>query len=386
MKRRGGLFLLVSLVVMIPAIAHAVVSDRATAAGLYQVTSSWSANVADYNRDGRQDVLISKHGGGIDLFRNSGANAFAKVREWAGGVDRHDCAWGDVNADSRLDFYCTVGADHGTGSGENELWLQNASGTWSEVAAAWGVQDRFGRGRWATFFDANRDGRLDLYVGNDLRADGLGPSRFFLNTGSAFVEAPEWGVTEDVGNECSQAADVDRDGDQDLLVCGKERIFLYRNTGSSFVDASAALKVVTTYVKDATIADVNRDGRLDLVGVATGVKVQIQNSSGTFNSPVLVANSKLGSNRDVAVADFDGDGDADIYGLRDFDKQDYIYRNKGSGTSYTRVAVPQPVVRGSGSTVEGLNDGTDARTEFIVLNGSRGATEKPGSVQYIAWT
>jgi hypothetical protein len=62
-----------------------------------------------------------------------------------GQIDRHGCAWGDVNGDQRPDFYCTVGRTEfniiKSANLDNELWLQCRDGRFTDVGTAWGVEN-----------------------------------------------------------------------------------------------------------------------------------------------------------------------------------------------------------------------------------------------------
>src|SRR5262249_7298835 len=141
--------------------------------------------------------------------------------------DRHGCRAADVNRDSRLDLYCEIGAVQGTGRKMNELWLQQADGSFAS-AVDFGAEDEFGRGRLPVFLDLDRDGWPDLYITNDAteRHDGeVNHNRMFLNqrdgtfrevdtiaTGSA-----DWAP----GFQCVVSGDIDGDNWDDLLVCNQ---------------------------------------------------------------------------------------------------------------------------------------------------------------------
>jgi hypothetical protein len=151
------------LVASAPASAEAAVKvlDVGALTGIGRATvKSWSSAPFDFNRDGRQDVLIGYHDQGATLWRNDGGR-FTAVQNlpaqaiWPNGligqIDRHGCAWGDVNGDGRPDFYCAIGR---TGFNiikpadlDNELWLQGGDGRFTDVGTAWGVGDPYGRGR-----------------------------------------------------------------------------------------------------------------------------------------------------------------------------------------------------------------------------------------------
>ena len=67
-------------------------------------------------------------------------------------------AAGDVDNDGRVDLYLT-------NLGPNQLFRNNGDGTFSDVSRRSGLDDP-GWGVSASFVDYDRDGWLDLYVGN----------------------------------------------------------------------------------------------------------------------------------------------------------------------------------------------------------------------------
>lgn len=104
--------------------SHIVAPDRSVAAGIYEKTESWSANVHDFNNDGWPDVLLVRHFQGPARLYCNDKGRFTEIH--AGMFtrkDRHDCAWADINRDGLSDVYCTLGANYGKGEKKNELWI-----------------------------------------------------------------------------------------------------------------------------------------------------------------------------------------------------------------------------------------------------------------------
>jgi hypothetical protein len=134
------------------------------------VTAAWG----DVNGDGRPDLFVGNDGAANKLWLNLGNGTWKKQVGVGPGkagtsASSYSAAWGDANGDGRLDLF--VGTNGGS---PNELWLNQADGTWvqqtgtgpgkagtkaSTLAAAWG--------------DVNGDGRPDLFVGNYEAANEL---------------------------------------------------------------------------------------------------------------------------------------------------------------------------------------------------------------------
>ncbi|MDP6560485.1 MAG: VCBS repeat-containing protein, partial [Candidatus Binatia bacterium] len=83
-------------------------------------------------------------------------------------------AWGDYDNDGDLDLYVANALNQ-----ENLLYQNEGDGTFTEVGAITGVNDRpWGYG--ISWGDYDNDGDLDLYLANDGRAN-----RLYQNNGNA---------------------------------------------------------------------------------------------------------------------------------------------------------------------------------------------------------
>ena len=373
-----------------------VAVDTVSGSGLASSLETWDATVVDYDGDGDQDVWVGYHDQGGRLFRNDGAGVYTRVaatawpRVNANGLfpDRHLCVWADVDRNGLVDAYCSAGRGGlnlvKTGQ-DNELWLQTSVGQFSEVGTAWGIGDVCGRSHYAAFLNANGDRYPDLFVGNaspravtgdpcDDPASGLPneQSKLFLNqSGSGFVAVGNRGISGYGGTRRAEVTDVNRDGWDDLLVCGDTATKLYRNNaGTGFTDIAGANGLAVNHV-DADLGDLDGDGDQDLVTTVWGRVERRLNTGAGFSAPVRIYSvPSSGGGRAVSLGDADGDGDLDVYVLvsnlpAGTNPDDVLLRN--NALSFT--AVPVPGATGVGDAVTALDGNGDGRSEFLVLNG-----------------
>ncbi|HEY8548528.1 MAG TPA: CRTAC1 family protein [Vicinamibacterales bacterium] len=260
-------------------------------------------------------------------------------------------ATGDVDNDGDVDLYVTrFGAS-------NVLFRNNADGTFTDVTRTANADDP----RWSTsaaFFDADRDGDLDLFVTNYVDftvannkrcADPVGerdycapsayrpvPDRFFRNNGDGTftVATEEAGLSLAYGNGLGVVAgDYNGDGWPDIYVAN-----------------------------DATPNQlwINRgDGTFEDQGWLSG-------------SAVNAAGRPEGS-MGIASGDFDADGDDDLV-VTNLTRESFVaYVNDGQGNFEDRraeVGIGPPTAEMTGFGAGWFDYDRDGRPDLLVVNGA----------------
>ena len=206
------------------ALRAGVTNDR------YCKGSAWG----DYDNDGDPDLYVSNFRGDNRLYRNLGDGTFVDVAPALGatGPLQSFATWfWDFDNNGCLDIFVAgygfdiadVAADRlglpGDGS-RPALYRNDCNGNYSEVAETAGVAD-VNLTMGANFGDFDNDGFLDFLLGTGFVSyDSLGPNVAYRNTGNGHFE----NLTMAIGLGHLQKghgigfADLDRDGDQDVVV------------------------------------------------------------------------------------------------------------------------------------------------------------------------
>ena len=231
-------------------------------------------------------------------------------------ADRHGMAWADYDRDGELDVYITRGGLKGdmgkfTEEFSDELYKSSESGFVNVINKS-GIIKQTCPGYQVQWVDYDNDNALDIYIscqrGNE--------NQLFKNNGSGvFSEvAAEQGVN--VANNSFHAPflwiDVDMDDDADLLINDGDQYKLLINTESGFKSGRKSFQLPN--VVKMTVADYDHDGDLDVFAVSTsGRSSLLKNVEGEFEQ---LQASTLGLPDKALTAnwvDYDNDGFIDLH-------------------------------------------------------------------------
>ncbi len=371
--------------------------DWTDKAGLRQQKGGLNLTHADFNNDGLLDILVLRGAWFLSagyqrnaLLQQNPDHTFTDVTVAAGMAQEFPslaATWGDYDLDGYLDVFigneritamgrgvsgaskaAKAGADEKTDHAPSQLFHNNGDGTFTDVAAAAGVQNfRFTRG--AAFGDYDNDGYLDLAVSNLSQSNRLyhnnGDGTFTdiaMQPGLEFLQHP----TRAFG---CWWMDVNNDGNLDLFVAGypltdkvndvvQDRYHgergrrvdpcaLYLGDGhGGFEDATKEWNLDRVHlVMGANFADIDSDGWMDFyLGTgAPSLEIMIPNvlyrnmqGQGFLDATTASGLGHLHKGHGISFSDIDNDGDLDVFAQLggwyvDSHSQNALFLNEGTG-------------------------------------------------------
>jgi enediyne biosynthesis protein E4 len=252
----------------------------------------------------RNDLVVDADGTRTLHFTDVTDQSHINLQSYGMGV-----AVADFNNDGFVDIYRT-------GLSGAVLLRNNGDGTFTDVTKASGAGDPGGWSVSATFFDYDRDGWLDLFVGNYLIYSLAGDIQCESVTGRRDYCPPN-----------SYRAQPSR---------------LYHNRGNgTFEDVTARALIGGAYgpALGAAAADFNNDGWIDLYVANDGQPNQlwINQHNGAFKDTAFLAGVAVSgtgqaeASMGIDAGDIDNDGDEDIIITNWLDQMNVLYVNDGSG-------------------------------------------------------
>lgn len=249
-----------------------------------------------------------------------------RLRFWMVSNEGPKAAKADVNGDGREDLFIP-----GAKGQASALFLQNASGTFTEVQQSLFAIDSLAEDVVAHFFDANGDGHADLIVGSGgiefSNYSGTYSDRLYLNDGKGnFKKSTQ--VFAPTPTSFILSEDVDKDGDLDLVVGARVVPFgyglptgvqIWQNDGNAnFTEVTPSVNPELAQigmVTDGSIADLDGNGKSELILVGEWMPIRIF----TFSDGRLIEKTAEFGFTDtrglwncLLVTDVNGDGKPDL--------------------------------------------------------------------------
>ncbi|MBT9147988.1 MAG: Internalin-A [Syntrophomonadaceae bacterium] len=268
---------------------------------------------------------------------------------------------GDIDGDNDLDVILG-----GRRNEANKVFRNNGDGTFS-YDYTFGTRHvtRQAMEKSLILGDFDGDGDLDLLEGTFYRE-----LRLYENDGTGkftIVELPS-SISVPRYPQFIEAADIDRDGDLDILVILETSIKVYVNNGGW--DFTRLHTIPITFTMDLAIGDIDNDGDLDIVGVHRILK---NDGFGNFMDTGQRLGFWMGS---VILGDIDNDEDLDLIGSKG--ARNKVYLNDGMGIftlSYAFGAMrgwTDPVVLGDIDNDGDLDLITGGHRTYVYLNDGQG--------------
>ena len=275
--------------------------------------------IGDINNDGLADVILTSNMGSNKLFLNKGNMKFDDITGSSGM--KQDSMWStgvtmvDINGDGWLDIYVCNSGHINDGNRKNKLYINNHDLSFTESAAAYGL-DVSGYCTQASFFDYDNDGDLDCIIINNSPV----PFGSLNYANMRDVDISKWNVAENLkggGNH------------------------LYKNNNGHFTEVTKEAGLHTgllSFGLGVSVGDINNDGYPDIyVGNDFIEKdyLYINQKNGTFKDMLedCVQQTSM-SSMSSDLADLNNDGFPEIFTTDMRPEDDYRLKTTGTFDNY----------------------------------------------------
>lgn len=238
-------------------------------------------------------------------------------------------SWVDINSDGWDDLFVTD-TDLTV---PNSIFMNNKNGGFT----AGQVLPEAGISMSNTWADVDNDGDPDLLVLNNTRT----PNKFYRNENGNLVLDNSKSFTQEVSYYHGGAyADYDNDNKADLFMCNyfptKYNELHKNNAGGTFNKVTTeAISLEANSSLGPTWADYDQDGFMDLFvpnGIGKNNSLFHNDGNGTFSKANNTINSEGGKSVGSCWGDIDNDGDLDLFVTNSNSIANFLYKNNGNGS------------------------------------------------------
>jgi hypothetical protein len=178
------------------------------------------------------------------------------------GVSPNCVQAADLNGDGKLDLVITNMKTNNV-----SVLLGNGDGTFQPAVTYGLASGGLSFPGCAAVADFNNDGNPDIAVTDGLVGTSGGTISILINKGNGTF-FPAVAVNSNISPLCLTAADLNKDGNQDLWVGGNGASAVLFGNGDGTFQTPQIYSIGLAGTGAVAVGDLNRDGSLDLVGVA----------------------------------------------------------------------------------------------------------------------
>ena len=340
--------------------------------------SGWLTGVAvaDLNGDGQPDVIIPNTAENeICVLLNKGSGQLGPVVRYAVETSPYSIAVADLNSDHSADVLVANNGIAGVG-GTVTVAFGNGDGSLrAAYSYATNPPSIGSQSRAVVTGDFNNDGRTDvanLFAANSVSVL-IAQSNYVFQRLGTYV-AGDYSADQVIA---LAAADVNADGNLDLIVSGLSQIDVLLGKGDGTFQTPIVQTIPSGLTHGIALADVNLDGKVDLIytwasAAQNDVAVCFGKGDGTFQSPVLYTVGNYPYS--VIAVDLNNDQKLDLVTANASGTVAYL-KNNGDGT----FAAAQQLVTGGYTTgVTSVDVNHDGNLDLVAMNSGNGDSTKAG--------